>query len=209
MQRINLYLPEFRASDKPLSFKQLILASVGFLLLFIAYGWWESTQTQVFREQLLRETQMLEPLKVQQKELQKMVANRPQESRLDGEIAQLELEVKNKTLALNTLRSSDVSASDGFSVLLKDLAKNNNKRLWFTSIELKQDVLKLQGQTLDPKNISDWISKLKNHSSLARNFSAVTINENQNNKRVYDFELTDGVLVQTAFSKQEASSNDE
>ena len=195
MQQINLYLPEFQPKKEVLNFAQLGLTALASALLFSAYGWYLGSQTDFYTAQLAQEKAMIEPLEVQQAELDKILASRPDESRMDIRIARLELDIANKTLALQTLKNSDISASSGFSHLISDLAKPKNSRIWFTDIMLNQDILSLKGQTLEPQLITEWIEQSSESKTLMRQFSTISIEENENNKRVYDFELAGGKAV--------------
>ncbi len=195
MQQINLYLPEFHPKQDILNFNQLLIATAVLFLIYVALGIWDNSKTQLLEQQVKQREQMLAPLEKQKAELEKMMAERPDDGQLDNQMAAVEYDIQNKTIALNTLKNSDIAASKGFSDLLIDLAKGSDRRIWFTHIELKQDVLSLHGQTVDPKLISSWIENSTKQSELARQFSAISITQNDNNNRVYDFELSGGVLV--------------
>ena len=195
MQQINLYLPELQPKKEVLSLPQVGLITAAFLFIFIAFGWSITSDTAALKQQLTSETEMLKPLELQKQELDKMVAGRPDESALAEEIAALEYHIQNKSLALNTLKNSDVAASDGFSQLLEELAQSKNSKLWFTDIGINNDVVLLKGQTLDPKLITAWIENATNGNALSRQFSAIKIEQHSTYKRVYDFELSGGVVV--------------
>lgn len=195
MQQINLYLPQFHPRQDILNFNQLLISVAALALLYVALGLWINSDTQLLEQQIKQREQMLAPLEKQKAELEKMMADRPDAGELDGAMAAVEYDIQNKSIALNTLKNSDIAASKGFSDLLLDLAKNSDRRIWFTHIELKQDVLSLHGQTVDPKLISNWIETSTQQTELARQFSAISITQNDNNSRVYDFELSGGVLV--------------
>lgn len=182
MQQINLYLPELQPKKEVLSLPQVGLITAAFLFIFIAFGWSITSDTAALKQQLTSETD-------------KMVAGRPDESALAQEIAALEYHIQNKSLALNTLKNSDVAASDGFSQLLEELAQSKNSKLWFTDIGINNEVLLLKGQTLDPKLITAWIENATNGNALSRQFSAIKIEQHSTYKRVYDFELSGGVVV--------------
>ena len=194
MQQINLYLPELQPKKEVLSLPQVGLITAAFLFIFIAFGWSITSDTAALKQQLTSETEMLKPLELQKQELDKMVAGRPDESALAEEIAALEYHIQNKSLALNTLKNSDVAASDGFSQLLEELAQSKNSKLWFTDIGINNEVLLLKGQTLDPKLITAWIENATNGNALSRQFSAIK-EQHSTYKRVYDFELSGGVVV--------------
>jgi Tfp pilus assembly protein PilN len=195
MQQINLYLPEFQPKQDILNFNQLLIAVAAMLLLYVALGLWMQSDTQLLHQQLKQREQMLIPLEKQKAELEQMMAQRPDSGQLDFEMAAVEQDIQNKSIALNTLKHSDIAASKGFSQLLLDLAQHNDRRLWFTQIELKHDVLALHGQTVDPELITRWIENTAQRSQLARQFSAIRITQNDNDRRVYDFELSGGVLI--------------
>lgn len=195
MQQINLYLPEFHPRKEILSFPQMLMAIGGIVLLFVAYGMWQSSNLSIIEQQIAQEKNMLEPLRVQQKELDKLLANRPDEKRVDSDIESLQNEVDLKSKALEVLKGSDISASKGFSLLLEELARNKNKNIWFTDITVKNDVLLIKGQTLDPKLISEWIESTEKQQALGRQFAAIDIQRNENNSRVFEFELSGGVLT--------------
>ncbi|NVJ62364.1 MAG: hypothetical protein HWE27_18395 [Gammaproteobacteria bacterium] len=195
MQQINLYLPEFKPKKEVLNFSQLGLAALASALLFSAYGWFLGSQTDFYSAQLVQEKAMIEPLERQKAELDKLLAERPDESRVDLRLSRLELDIANKALALQTLKNSDISASSGFSNLIGELAKPKNNRIWFTEIALNQDILSLKGQTLEPELITKWIEQSGESKTLMRQFSTISIEENENNDRVFDFELANGKAV--------------
>lgn len=195
MQKINLYLPELQPKKEVLSLPQVGVITAAFLFIFIAFGWSMTSDTAALKQQLSSETDMLKPLELQKQELDKMVAGRPDENALADEIAALEYDIQNKSLALNTLKNSDVAASDGFSQLLEELAQTKSNKLWFTDIGINNEVLLLKGQTVDPKLITAWIENATNGNALSRQFSAIKIEQHSTYKRVYDFELSGGVIV--------------
>ena len=195
MQKINLYLPELQPKKEVLSLPQVGVITAAFLFIFIAFGWSMTSDTAALKQQLSSETDMLKPLELQKQELDKMVAGRPDENALADEIAALEYDIQNKSLALNTLKNSDVAASDGFSQLLEELAQTKSNKLWFTDIGINNEVLLLKGQTVDPKLITAWIENATNGNALGRQFSAIKIEQHSTYKRVYDFELSGGVIV--------------
>jgi Tfp pilus assembly protein PilN len=195
MQQINLYLPEFQPKKDLLSVSQLVISVAAIGLLYVALGLWFSSDTQFLQQQLKQREQMLLPLEKQLAELEQMLAQRPDSGQLDRQMAAIERDIQNKSVALNTLKNSDIAASQGFSQLLLDLAKNNDRRLWFTRIELNRDELALHGQTTDPELITYWIENTAEGTQLARQFSAISITQNDNDHRVYDFKLSGGVLI--------------
>ncbi len=195
MQQINLYLEEFRPKKDNLNFRQLLMVTVAFLLVFVALGWHVTSNTSLLKQQVEQERKMLLPLEAQKAELDKMLASRPDDQRLEQTLAALQADLQNKSLALNTLKNSDIDASGGYSALLSQLAQNSNRRIWFTDIQITDDVLILKGQTVDPKLITSWIDNATTHKSLSRRFSGIAIAQNEKDSRVYDFELNNGVLV--------------
>lgn len=195
MQQINLYLEEFRPQKDNLNFRQLLMVTAAFLLVYIALGWHVTSNTTLLKQQVEQERKMLMPLEAQKAELDKMLASRPDDQRLELTLAALQADLQNKSLALNTLKNSDIDASGGYSTLLSQLAQNSNRRIWFTDIQIADDVLILKGQTVDPKLITSWIDNATTHKSLSRRFSGIAIAQNEKDSRVYDFELNNGVLV--------------
>ncbi|WMS85952.1 PilN domain-containing protein [Pleionea litopenaei] len=195
MQQVNLYLDEFKPRKESLTFEQFIIASVSLLLLYSALGWMMASDTQLLKDQVRQERAMLEPMKAQLKEIESLMASRPDQARIDQQISQLEYDIQNKTMALQTFQSSDISASDGFSRLFVDLAKNNQREIWLTHISIEKDTLTLSGQTIKPELISDWITVMAKHATLNREYQSVEIKQNEINQRVYDFQLSGGVIV--------------
>ncbi|WP_144392407.1 PilN domain-containing protein [Pleionea sediminis] len=195
MQQINLYLPEFRPQKDILSINQLLLVLVTAVLIFAGLGWYLDNQTELMKLQIAREERMLEPLRIQKAELDKVVSARPDWEGLDNLLLNAQTNIQNKSLALQTLKTSDIGAGKGFSEFLRQLAKQSERRIWLTDIKMESDILALKGQTVDPKLISIWIDNVVQKSTMARQFSAVSITQNETDQRVFDFELKDGVLL--------------
>ncbi len=195
MQRINLYLPEFRPREELLDFNQLLWAFVGMIFLFSALGWWTSSNIDLLEQQYEQQAALIGPMEKQKAELDKMLASRPQEDRLDREILSLQDAIQQKAKALETLKISDVKGSQGYSALLTDLAFNKPQQIWLTDISLSNDVLSLHGQTTSPPLITEWIETATQHKTLNRRFSAIDIKQNSNDSRVYDFIISGGVIV--------------
>ncbi|MEE4246034.1 MAG: hypothetical protein V2I33_11525 [Kangiellaceae bacterium] len=195
MQQVNLYLAEFRPKQEVLSVNQLLMALGAMIMVYIALGWWGESNISLLQQQIDQRKALIAPLQAQKKELEKMVANRPSEDRVESDIRALENDIQNKTLALATLKNSDLSASQGFSQILENLAMAKNRRIWLTGFKVNNGNLVLSGQTVDPKLITYWIEQASQFDTLNRQYSSISIVQNDVDRRVYDFELTGGVLI--------------
>lgn len=195
MQQVNLYQSEFHPKKDHLNFHQFSFIVVCVLGIFVALGLWLDAENKIINMQLVQEQQLLDPLRNQSSELAKIATDNPDDAQLDRQIISMQNEIRNKSVALNTLKNSDISAGSGFSDLLTALAQPKSNRIWFNQILLEQDVLVLNGQTMSPSLITDWIESTSRFKELNRQFATVSISRNENDKRVYDFQLSGGVAV--------------
>ncbi|MCO7226314.1 PilN domain-containing protein [Pleionea sp. CnH1-48] len=195
MQQVNLYQAEFRPKKVVLGFGQLIMAIAAVVILYVLLGMLLQSNTNKLAQRLAEQEQMLAPLRLQIKELELVVANKPDAGHVDKQIKSIKSEIQKKSSAISTLRTSDLSASGGFSQLLTELAAPKSSSIWFTGIRVNNNILNLQGQTVDPETITTWIESPAFKGSLSRRFSGINIEKNVNNDRVFDFELIDGVSV--------------
>ena len=194
MQQVNLYQLEFKPQKMMLDLQQLILGIIVLMAIFLALGSWLSSKRTALSEQVKQEEHMLTSMQTQVAQLEAIVTSGLKNGNVDKEIKNIEKEIQLKGLALNTLKTSDIASSGGFSLLLKGLAESKSDQLWFTDIELQNDVLKLKGQTMDPKLITYWIEEATKRSYLNRRFASVTITENRERPEIYNFVLAEGVV---------------
>lgn len=161
-QEINLFTLEFRRDEQAFSF-QFIARSCGVLLLVLllvegltAWRWWNQQQLLV---ELQQEQQLVDARLTQLKQ------SRPlsQRKQLETTLASLQDAVLRRQELQKIMGGQKFGNFDGFSPHLVGLARQANKDISLTQIDLLQGgkTLQLQGWTRQPESVPRYLQDLR------------------------------------------------
>lgn len=166
-QQVDLYLPELRPSNDPLTIK-LAAAIVGCLIFALALlTWLEISHSQNLREETAAVTQQLADTKASINALQ-LTLPRSQAFQVQQEIDSLELVLKQRQRILNLIDQQNLGNSDGFSVVLEAMARQHRSDLAIEGFTLAAGGNKISflGQAKSAAAIPQYIKRLQREAAL-------------------------------------------
>ncbi|MDF1766496.1 MAG: PilN domain-containing protein [Gammaproteobacteria bacterium] len=190
MQQINLYLDEFRAPRDPLPpllMAQLMgaatLATVILFMGFFVMEWRAENEARRFDERLAG-------LVAESRELTAALAARDQRASFRQSIADAEALLAASQAVRLFLSQMQLDNEQGFSVLLKDLARSTERGMSLARIDIESGGrgVMLKGFTVESERVPRFVKKLEQSESQLRQHkfnSRITQTENGH----YAFEL--------------------
>jgi hypothetical protein len=167
-QQINLYSPIFRKQRK--IFSALTMAQgVGLIVLVVAvFYWYVALQTSLLE---IRANQSAAQLKGELERLKLQVAGTSpaERAKLIAERRKvLEASLAGKTQALSALDSGAVGRAEGYSAVLRALARQSMDGVWLTRIQFADGTgeLSLAGRAARPELVPAYLERLRADATL-------------------------------------------
>ncbi|GAB4175951.1 MAG: hypothetical protein OHK0026_11590 [Rhodocyclaceae bacterium] len=177
-RQINLYNRALRAKREFITGYTLILGLAVIVLgLALTYGYYQFRLGQMAREAARVE----QDLKQQRDELARLseeAARVRRSPKIAAELAALEARLKAHEEVARALDAGVLGSASGFSELLRALARQSLDGLWLTglSIGAAGTQLTIEGRTLDPELVAEYIRRLGAEASMrGRGFDALHI----------------------------------
>ncbi|MGL4204877.1 MAG: PilN domain-containing protein [Aeromonadaceae bacterium] len=193
--RINLYSDEFRPQKRYLALPQLLLywLLAGLLLLGCGgYLQWLLAQQQQITEHLASS------VTIQNQEAerlaQELAARRP-DMALQRKVADARSDLEAKQALLDNLAGRQPLKSQGFAMVLEDLARLQGVGIALQRIQLKDERIFLQGMARRSQDVPAWVSQFNGTQALSgRRFDELLMSRDSSGHLV--FQLNGHALVQ-------------
>lgn len=165
---INLFDPVLRRPRNVFPARLVLAGWVGTGAVLLAALAWQNVQARASALRLesvrARQTQ----LEREVKEAAATLSGRSPSAEITAERAERERVLRDKTLALEQLRNGEFGSTSGHSALLTAFARNVLPGLWLTGVTVTGSGgdLVLEGRTLDPERVSDYLRRLGQDGTL-------------------------------------------
>jgi len=167
IQNINLFNPAFRKPRQLL--KLALVAQLLGITLAALFGYHYYLQQQV--SGLAAELAATEKLLRTQGGFVDKLKDKPvpavTEAQLDGEIAQLESELKLAEESIAALKGGAFGSQRGFAEYLRAFSRQAVGGLWLTGFSIGGGELEIRGRTLSPDLVPSYIQRLNRERALA------------------------------------------
>ena len=165
--RINLYADEFRPKRLWCSLPQLLLIWVTVLLLILSCALY--LQYRLRSQQ--QATQALElSFTTQQQEVERLnrllEAHKPDAS-LAQQVAEHQSELETKQSLLDNLAGRNLLKSQGFALVLEELARIRSPEIALQRIQLQGERISLQGLTSRSQEVPAWLNRFAGTRGLS------------------------------------------
>lgn len=192
MQLVDFYFDEYR--PKPLSFDLRFAGAIILIVVagLIVIGIIQSSQLSEYQENLVKKQIEFKTLSEETLKLQKKLAESRDFQELDGAVIRQTETLNQYRKAIANLNLPDQSNTDRFSQILNSLSDRKINAVWLTKIDINQQNLSLFGSTTKRDSVPLYVEDLKNAASLNREFDELSIQQNEDNKRILDFALING-----------------
>lgn len=162
--RVNLLIDEYRPRLELLSLNLLLFLTVLSLSSVVVVNLLVSHQAAT-ANQTLAQTRA-EQSQRQQKiaKLSEQMARQQENPQLIAKRQSLQSEISQKRLLLAQLGGREAQKSRGFAEIMLDLAKQHDSDLWLTKINLDNDLIKFEGQTINASSVPKWVGNLSRSS---------------------------------------------
>lgn len=192
-QQINLYQEQFREKSVTLPARQMLLIAAcllaGMTVISVAMAWLNHQTAQRHTELSSR----VEAVKQANDRMQARLAGQAIDPALVAGVEDAARQLQARQKIMQWMEKSQENLAIPFSALLEGLSRQHVEGLWLTYIGIEnggQD-LHLQGSSLDPKLIPDFLGRLKNETAYAgREFRKVMMRADKDNPAVLNFALT-------------------
>ncbi|HEX7026712.1 MAG TPA: PilN domain-containing protein [Gammaproteobacteria bacterium] len=192
-QQINLYQEQFREKPVTLPARQMAMIAGGLLAVMTVVsggmGWMNQQAAQRHAE-LSGST---EALKQANDQLQAKLTGQAVEPALAAGVEEAARQLQARQKIMQWMEKSQENLAVPFSALLEGLSRQHVQGLWLTFIGIENggQGLHLQGSSLDPKLIPDFLGRLKNETAYqGREFRKVMMRADENDPAVLNFALT-------------------
>jgi Tfp pilus assembly protein PilN len=156
MQRINLFSADLLPKRDALDFRRALwLLPAVFALLIIVALW----QRAALHQERQRTDSARADVQAVLDQISAMSRQLPASAPAVS-IEQLRQQLTERQAVLAAL-TSEHSASQGFSAFLMRLAEHADPAIWLTAITLDHAQVQLQGATVKPENLPDWLLSLQ------------------------------------------------
>lgn len=192
-QQINLYQEQFRDRPVALPARQMMLIAAcllaGMMVISSAMAW---LNRQVAQRHAALSGQTA-TIKQANDQMQAKLAGQAVDPALANGVADAARQLQARQRIVQWMEKSQESLAVPFSALLEGLSRQRVEGLWLTYIAIENggQGLHLQGSSLDPKLIPDFLGRLKNETAYAgREFRKVMMRADESNPAVLNFALT-------------------
>lgn len=201
-QQVNLYQPVFRREHKLLSFDTLLqiylICIIAFGVVF-AYGLW----TNHNMHQSVNSLRTLQQDKLALlDEVNKQILEQKQSGASATELDQLQQELLARQYLTEALEMRKKAFTLGFSQYLEIFSRKMLSGMWLTGFSVAGggEGLELQGGSLDPKLIPQFVEGLADVNALANvEFNLLEIERESPNRKWVEFILNTGTTPLEAF----------
>lgn len=179
-QQINLYLPEFRHKQDPLSFDNMVLGTLGLVAIMIVVTVMELWNSNQLRGELEQHRQSLNMIVADTEQMIRDFGTQSEDPALAQRANELEDEVSSKRTLQRFLTGRNIGSTDGFSEYLADLARYHLGGLRLTSVMLMNggNQVELKGEVLSPHLVPQYFQSLRQGQSFAgKEFETIRISE--------------------------------
>ncbi len=191
MQRVNLYLPEFRPRNEPLLAKQIGLISLAaftFLVLVSAYS---AYQNQALSERVASSGTELADLDTR---LATLRANLPPDNStaLERKNTQLEQSIDRRKRLQALLADKNLGNAKGFSLQMEGLARQSVEGVALETFSLQEGghYLEMSGRLSKAESLPIYLQNLRKEEGFAgARFGVMHMERDTQNKRVMKFAI--------------------
>lgn len=191
-QQINLYQEQFHEKRVPLPARQIMVIAVGLLagmtVISAGLGWMNSQAARQYAELGSR----VDGTKQANDQLQAKLAAQAVDSELAAKVTEAGRQLQAHQKIMQWMDKSQENRAVPFSALLEGLSRQHVQGLWLSYIAIEnggQD-LHLQGSSLDPKLIPDFLGRLNNEAAYTgREFRKVMMRADAGKPEVLNFAL--------------------
>ncbi|HYD78405.1 MAG TPA: MSHA biogenesis protein MshI [Paucimonas sp.] len=168
-QQINLFNPIFLKQKKHFSSATMVQALAAILvgaILMVAYAGY---RTNVLKKEAAVAQEQRDQAQAQLAQVLASSVPRQKSKALEENIRKVEAEVKALRQAFDTLQSSDLGNKKGYSEYFRAFSRQILPGLWLTgfSIHGAGNEIGIQGRTLKPELVPEYLNRLKHESSMA------------------------------------------
>jgi hypothetical protein len=192
-QQINLYQEQFREKPVTLPARQMAIIVICLLAVMTAISGGMGGLNQQAAQRQAELSSRTAALRQANDQMQARLAAQAIDPALAAGVEEAAGQLQARQKIMQWMEKSQESLVVPFSALLEGLSRQHVQGLWLTYIGIGsggQD-LHLQGSSLDPKLIPDFLGRLKNETAYAgREFRKVMMRADENNPQVLNFALT-------------------
>lgn len=207
-QQINLYQEQFREKPVTLPARQMAMIAGGLLAVMVVVSGgmgWMNHQAGQRHVELSGRT---EALKLANDQLQARLTGQAVEPALAAGVEDAARQLQARQKIMQWMEKSQENLAVPFSALLEGLSRQHVQGLWLTYIAIENggQGLHLQGSSLDPKLIPDFLGRLKSETAYeGREFRKVLMRADETNPAVLNFALTTDKPDKKNFAALEAA----
>ena len=165
--RINLYSDEFHPKRLWLTLPQLVSCWGVALLLLVGCG----SYLQWLQTQQLQVTQSLESVVSEQRQeaerLSRELLSRHPDQALQRKVSELRTELEAKQALLDNLAGRQRLKSQGFAMVLEDLARLHGSGISLQHIQVRGDDISLQGVARRSQDVPAWVNQFTDTKGLS------------------------------------------
>ena len=167
-QNINLLTPAFRKQRQLLS--PALVAQCFALMLFVLFAnhFYLREQVAGLAEELGSAEKVLKVQRSYTDKLKGQSAGRKADTRLEAEIARLEIELKQGREAMEALKGGAFGNQQGFAEYLRAFSRQSVSGLWLTGFTIAgSGELEIRGRVVAPDLVPGYIQRLNKEKVLA------------------------------------------
>ncbi len=176
-QQINLFNPLFRKLEFSWTSADAMLYGVAALVALTALysGYLNYRLNRVQREAQAVE-QQFNDMTSRRDQLQTALAQRKPNQQLADEVAALEAKLKARQQIVEILQSGALGTTSGFSEYMRAFSRQTVNGLWLTGFDITNHDLVIEGRTLSPDLLPDYLQRLNQEPALqGKQFAALHI----------------------------------
>ena len=192
LQAINFYLPQYQPKPLEFSFKYAVGLTAASIIGLSFYGFVKEKEAINLDLQLNQQNKVLTNTQSSLQSLSKRLGHQSRAKDLDGIILKKQLELRSSKKLLEKVATKSPKTVVMFSEVLAALSTQQADSLWLTNINLSPTAINLAGQTTKPDSIPFYINSMSKNRVLASQFENLSIERNQQDNRLVDFEMSNG-----------------
>lgn len=192
--QINLFPESLRPRIAYFSLKNVALAwSVSTLTLLACFAWFHFQQVKLNQE--------LSTLRIQETELrqqvetltQRLAKHKPSPARVAA-VNRLEQDIEAKRRTLEAVSEYDESQQNGYSGVMRSLAKLGRRDIALQSIVIEASRLDIKGLAREPQVVPNWVGQFKTELDLVgRTFDKLQMGRNEQDVVTFELRTKEGV----------------
>jgi len=177
-QQINLFNPLFRKPEFSWTSADAMLYGVAALVALTAlYSGYLNYRLNRVQRQAQTVEQQYNDMTSRRDQLQTAQAQRKPNQQLADEVAVLEAKLKARQQIVEILRSGALGTTSGFSEYMRAFSRQTVNGLWLTGFDITNHDLVIEGRTLSPDLLPDYLQRLNQEPALqGKQFAALHIN---------------------------------